>query len=124
MAYELIDEGRGFFVRQTGHVTFDEIAEVNDLLLSHDKWDSHEYQIWSYLDAWAVEGDTRDGRVISRVDNMSLGKSHETPIKVAFVSTNSKTNEVITSYIATVDPERVKGRLFRTEADARAWIGH
>ncbi|MGB0682803.1 MAG: hypothetical protein ACPGOV_08855 [Magnetovibrionaceae bacterium] len=123
MAYDLIVEEEGFFIVQTGDVSFDEINEINDQLLAHEKWDTHRYQIWSYLDAWAIEGEAKDSRVISKIDNMSLKRTHLEPIKIAFLSRNAKTNEVLNAYIDSVDPKQVQARIFREEGDARGWLG-
>jgi len=123
MPYKLEFEGRGFCVRHTGHVTFDEIAEANDIILDHDAWDTHDYQIWSYLEASALDGEKREARVISSVDEMSSKRHRVKPIKVAFVSTNAKTNELIEGYIDTVDDNLFPSRIFRTEDEARAWVG-
>ena len=122
MAYELNVEENGFVIRLSGKTSVDEIAEANDALLEYPIWGEHQYQIWSFIDAWALDGEARESRVISKVDTMSLERTHDSPIKIAFISTNSKTNEFIMAYIDSVDKNAVIGKIFRTEADARTWL--
>ncbi|MGB0695905.1 MAG: hypothetical protein ACPGOY_09665 [Rhodospirillaceae bacterium] len=122
MAYELRFEGNGFFIEFTGLVSFDEIAEANDLLYTHAAWDTHQYQIWSFLDAGAIDGEKRDSRVISKVDERTLGDGRDSPVRIAFMSTNAKSNEIITAYLDAVDESRFVGTIVRTEEAARAFV--
>ena len=122
MPYDISTEPDGFYVEHTGHVSFDEIAEANDVLIDHPAYDRHRYQIWNYLGAGAIAGEKRDSRVISKVDDMSLRRASANTVKVAFVVTNAKSIEFINSYLDDVDPAQIDGRIFRTLAEARDWV--
>jgi filamentous hemagglutinin family protein len=122
MPYEVRSEGQGFFVKHTGIVTFDEIAEANDELIGHDDWDAHTYQIWCYLEAGAIIGENRDARVISKVDGASVRRVSKNAVKVAFLTTNAKSMEIINAYIDNANPSEINGRIFSNEREARLWI--
>lgn len=122
MPFDIDVETAGFFIHMRDDVTFAEVEQVNDTLLAHPTWTKHRYQIWDFLDAWALDGNTKDARTISRIDNMSAMKTDVVPIKIAFISKNAKTNEVITAYMDTIDPAMISARIVQSEEEARAWI--
>lgn len=122
MPYDIRVEPLGFWIEITKDISFDDIAIANDALMEFEIWQEHKYQVWSFLNAYALQGDKRDSRVISKVDEASMKRSHINTIKIAFVSKNAKTNEVLEAYIDSVDPNMVIGKIFTSEAEARAWV--
>lgn len=122
MSYEMIDEEEGLLIRFRGHVTFDEIAEANDRAQDHEAAQTHRYQIWSFLDAGALDVDNRDIRTIAKTDELYFGRKRELPIKVALVSANRRTKEFLVAYVDYMNSEVTINRVFDNVADARSWV--
>lgn len=121
MAFDLVKEEKGFVFRFRGALTMPEVLEVDRIAWEDPDWDKHQYEIWNFLEAEVSTFTPEDALIAATIDNVSFEVTRD--LMVAMIAVEKDVLKLCRVYIDATDIAPGNVRIFKTESDARAWIG-